>query len=106
MNNGQVTFDVDVRLNVVQDSIKAIQKLLSEKLSPDTKAYKELSRILEQLTKQATNFQAQVSKGFSSQGQINKADRDLERMEQGLSRVGVLLGQVNYNGILELKTNS
>ena len=99
MNNGQVTFDVDVRLNVVQDSIKAIQKLLSEKLSPDTKAYKELSRILEQLTKQATNFQAQVSKGFSSQGQINKADRDLERMEQGLSRVGVLLGQVNYKDL-------
>ena len=89
---GQVSngFKIPVSFEALQSSITDLQKIL-DGLQPNTKQWKELSRIINTMTSEASKLQAQMSMPFTSQKQFNSAEKTIDKLEQTAARVSIVM---------------
>ena len=99
--NAQVTINVGARLQVLQSSVNEIQKVL-DKLQPNSAGFKNLSIILNQITKEMDHLQVQASKPFGSQNQFNQTEKTLDKIEDSLNNAQIALNRINFK---DLKLN-
>ena len=89
---------VPVRLKVIQDSISDFQKIL-DNLQPNTKNWKDLNRLISQMSSEASRLQAQISKPFSSEKQFNSAEKVLDKLEESAARMKIVMEGLKFSDI-------
>ena len=70
------TIDYSVRLQVIKSSIDDLQKVL-DKLEPNSAGFNRLNKVIKSMRREVESFQVQVTKGFDSQQDFNKAGKSL-----------------------------
>lgn len=95
---GELVVDVSARIQLLQSSIDEMQKVM-DKLKPDSSGYKELQRIFASLTKQMESLQVQTSKTFSNQGQFDKANKTIDKIEESLIKAEMALEKIDFSQI-------
>lgn len=96
--SAEITVDVGVKLQVIQSSLDNFKKILSN-LEPNSSGYKNLSKIIAEMTKEMERFQVQTSKGFSSSKQFDQASRTLDKMEESITRAGLAVDRIKFSDI-------
>lgn len=90
--------NVPVRLKVIQDSVNDFQKIL-DNLQPNTKGWKDVSKLLGQMSSEAQKFAAQMSRPFSSERQFDQAEKTLDRLEESAAKMRVLMQGLDFSDI-------
>lgn len=102
-NGGNIVVPVGVQLelNNVQEVISILQKALSN-IKPDTSAFKGISKIITEMTREMERLQVQSSKGFSSQKQFEQANQTVDKLEESLIRAQLAMQNLKFS---DLKLN-
>ena len=102
-NGGNIVVPVGVQLelNNVQEVISILQKALSN-IKPDTSAFKGISKIITEMTREMERLQVQSSKGFSSQKQFDQAGQTVDKLEESLIRAQLAMQNLKFS---DLKLN-
>ena len=102
-NGGNIVVPVGVQLelNNVQEVISILQKALSN-IKPDTSAFKGMSKIITEMTREMERLQVQSSKGFSSQKQFDQAGQTVDKLEESLIRAQLAMQNLKFS---DLKLN-
>jgi len=96
--NGQISFDVDVRLKVLQSSVKEIQEILN-KLEPDSSGYKEISKIIDSMKKDMDQLQIQTAKPFVSEKQFQQTEKTIDKLENSLGRAKIAVDRIKFSDL-------
>lgn len=96
--HGGVVYDVSVRLNLLQNSLKEIENVMN-KLEPDSKGFKDLQKIVESITKDMERLQAQSSKPFGSPQQFKQTAKTIDSMEASFAKVQKVLDHISFKDL-------
>lgn len=96
--HGGVVYDVSVRLNLLQNSLKEIENVMN-KLEPDSKGFKDLQKIVESITKDMERLQAQSSKPFGSPQQFKQTAKTIDSMEASFAKVQTVLDHISFKDL-------
>lgn len=94
----QVSVDVPVRLQVMQDSINTLKRVLSG-LKPESAPFKVLENTIKSMSAQMEKFQIQTSKSFGSQQQFNQAGKSIDKMEESLAKARLQLQNIKFSDL-------
>ena len=89
---------IPVRLEVLQDSISGLQKILNG-LQPNTANFKAVEKIINQMTQEAQKLQAQLSRPFTNEGQFRTTNKTLDKLEESAARIQVIMGQLQFSDL-------
>ena len=96
--HGGVVYDVSVRLNLLQNSLKEIENVMN-KLEPDSKGFKDLQKIVESITKDMERLQTQSSKPFGSPQQFKQTAKTIDSMEASFAKVQTVLDHISFKDL-------
>lgn len=83
MANEQIVYNVGVRFEPIQSSVTELKRIL-ENLQPDSRGYKDLSKIINQMTAEMEKFQRTSNGGFTNTKQVDSATKSIDKMEDRL----------------------
>ena len=89
---------IPVKLEVLQDSITQIKSVLSN-LKPESSAWRELSKILQGMEKEARSLEVAFSKPFSSQAQFTATEKGINKIEDALTRAKMTMSSIKFSDI-------
>ena len=87
--------NIPVRLELLKGSISELQNILSN-LKPNTQSFRTISKYIQDMTKEMTQFQALTSRAFSNQSQFNRGNKSIERMETILDKAKIAMGEIKF----------
>lgn len=99
----EITLGVGVKLQVLQSSISEMQKIL-DNLKPDSSGFKNLQKIIANMTNDLDKFKVQASRPFGSQAQFNQAEKTVDKLEEGLEKAKIAIDRIKFSD-LKLDTN-
>ena len=99
----EITVDVGVRLNVLQNSIAELERSLKN-LRPDESGFKGLQKIIASIRAEMEKLQVQTSKSFSSPQQFKQAGKTVEKLETSLARAKLAIENIKFSD-LKLDSN-
>ena len=89
---------VPVRLEILQDSISNLQKILNN-LQPNTANFKMVERIINQMTNEAQKLQAQLSRPFTNENQFKSTNKTIDKLEESSARIQVILNSLKFSDL-------
>lgn len=94
----QIVFPVSLKLEVLQSSVAELRKVL-DNLSPDTKGYKDLAKIIDGISNEMRNLQTMSARGFVNQGQFDRAGKSIDKIEESLIKAQLALGDIKFSDL-------
>ena len=89
---------IPVRLKILQDSIGEFQKVLSN-LQPNTKNWKDLSRIIENMSSEVQKLQGQMSVPLTSAKQFAQTEKTIDRLQEIAGRTQAVMNSLKFSDI-------
>lgn len=93
-----ISVPVNLKLEVLQSSLTQLQNLLN-KLTPNSKGFKDLQNIVTSITGNMEKLSAQTSKPFINQSQFSQAEKTIENIEEGFSRAQLIANRIEFSDL-------
>lgn len=93
-----ISVPVNLKLEVLQSSLTQLQNLLN-KLTPNSKGFKDLQNIVSSITGNMEKLSAQTSKPFINQAQFSQAEKTIENIEEGFSRAQLIANRIEFSDL-------
>ena len=94
----QHTIKMSVELDVLKSSIDDIQKVLNT-LKPDTKAFTALQNVVKSMTKDLSQAETNMAKGFSSNADFKATEKIIERISAALAKTGEITKGIQFSDL-------
>ena len=96
---GQGTsISLPISLEVLQSSVTNLENVLKN-LKPESKAFKELERILKSTRAEMDRLQVQASKPFGNQQQFNQTEKTINKIDDALSRAQITISRIDFKDL-------
>ena len=94
----EITVDVGVRLQAMQSSVADLQRAL-DKLQPNSSGFKDLQKIISNISSNMDKLRLQSSKPFGSQNQFNQTEKTVEKLEDSLERAKLAIERIKFSDL-------
>ena len=94
----EITVDVGVRLQAMQSSVAELQRVL-DKLQPNSSGFKDLQKIISNITSNMDRLRLQTNKPFGSQGQFNQTEKTVAKLEESLDRAKLAVERIKFSDL-------
>ena len=96
---GQGTsISLPISLEVLQSSVTNLENTLKN-LKPESKAFRELERILKSARAEMDRLQVQASKPFGNQQQFNQTEKTIDKIGEALSRAQITIDRIDFKDL-------
>ena len=96
---GQGTYvSLPIGLEVLQSSVTNLENVLKN-LKPDSKAFRELERVLKSARAEMDRLQVQASKPFGNQQQFNQTEKTIDKIGEALSRAQLTIDRIDFKDL-------
>ena len=95
---GQVSVPVNLRLEVLQSSLAKLQNQL-DKLSPNSKRFKELQSIITSITHEMDKMTLQTAKPFGDQSQFLQTEKSIDNIEESFRKVELIINKIHFSDL-------
>lgn len=89
---------VPIRLEVLRNSVSEIEKVLGN-LKPESKAFKDLQKIITDTRREMDRLQTQTSKPFGSQQQFNQAEKSVDKIDDALEQARLTISRISFDDL-------
>lgn len=89
---------VPVKLEVLQNSISDLQKILNN-LQPNTASFKAIEKIINSMVNESQKLQAQLSKPFTNEGQFKSTNKTIDKLEESAARIQVVMNGLKFSDL-------
>ena len=99
MGNGEkIVFDVGINLEIIQSSVNDIKKIL-DNLTPNTKGFKDLSKIIDVMTEEMDKFRRITAEGVTDPGQLKTAEKSLVKVNDEFLKAQQIVDRLKFSDI-------